>query len=189
MLTTSGWKVEDLERFPQPWDDTRYEIIRGELYVSRQPHNDHQMVTTNTVFALRRWDPDREHGVAMLAPGVIYGDEAAAPDVVWASHETMAKAIRGGKFYAPPDLMVEVLSYGTENEQRDREAKLEMYGRWGVKEYWILDRAARAVEVYRHDGTVSRHVATHRDGATLASPLLPGFACPVADFFAGLLGD
>jgi Uma2 family endonuclease len=54
---------------------------------------------------------------------------------------------RDGKLYAAPDLVVEVLSPGRENEERDRETKLTLYSRRGVLEYWIVDRFTRRVEV------------------------------------------
>src|SRR4051794_449128 len=42
MAIRHGWTVADLELFPQPLDDTRYEIVDGELYVSKQPSWEHQ---------------------------------------------------------------------------------------------------------------------------------------------------
>ena len=38
------WTIADTELLPKPWDDKRYEIIDGELYVSTQPHAYHQLV-------------------------------------------------------------------------------------------------------------------------------------------------
>src|SRR5688500_1222091 len=42
MSTTMRWTIADLDQFPDPVDDTRYEIIDGELYVSKQPAVEHQ---------------------------------------------------------------------------------------------------------------------------------------------------
>jgi hypothetical protein len=36
--------VTDLEGFPDPLDDTRYELIDGELHIAKQPHWEHQCV-------------------------------------------------------------------------------------------------------------------------------------------------
>ncbi len=53
--TTERWTIADLARFP----DTgfRYEIIDGELHVSKQPHWHHQFVC-GQVFALLQDRPE-----------------------------------------------------------------------------------------------------------------------------------
>lgn len=79
--------------------------------------------------------------------------------------------------------MVEVLSPGTENERRDREAKLKLYASRGVQEYWIADWRLQQVEVYRRENATLVLIATLLSNDELRSPLLPGFTCPVARFF------
>jgi Uma2 family endonuclease len=75
--------------------------------------------------------------------------------------------------------VVEVLSPGSENEQRDREIKLGLYSRQRVQEYWLVDWRQRTVEVYRHNGRTLQLVATLSGDDALTSPLLPGFSCPL----------
>ncbi len=58
--------------------------------------------------------------------------------------------------------------------------KIEFYIRNGVKSAWVVDPAARRVDVY----APSRTVRSFREGDTLAEELLPGFALPLADLFA-----
>ena len=55
--------------------------------------------------------------------------------MVWISRERFAAALEpDGKLHAAPDLVVEVLSPGSTNERRDRQAKLKLYSRRGVRE-------------------------------------------------------
>jgi Uma2 family endonuclease len=54
-----------------------------------------------------------------------------------------------------------------------------MYERFGVDEYWIIDRFAQQIEVYRREGDKLRLTALLGVTDTLTSPLLPGFTCPV----------
>ncbi len=184
MASSLRWTSADLDALPD--DGKRYEIIAGELYVSQQPHWQHQFVCLRIGGAFDAWDQQTGAGLALPAPGVIFDDdEDVAPDVVWVSKERFAAIVRDdGKLYGAPELVVEVLSPGTKNERRDREAKLKLYSRRGVREYWIADWRSRQVEVYRHDGTARAFVATYTATDTLTSPLLPGFRCPVGALFA-----
>ena len=59
--------------------------------------------------------------------------------------------IRQDGVYGAPDLVVEVLSFST--MRNDRTRKKDVYGRCGVREYWLVSPAERAVEVYRTNGT------------------------------------
>ena len=58
--------------------------------------------------------------------------------------------IKENGIFGAPDLVVEILSPSTAKHDRGR--KLEVYGKCGVKEYWIIDIANRAIEVYLPDG-------------------------------------
>jgi len=44
-----------------------------------------------------------------------------------------------------PDLVVEILSPSTAG--RDRVAKRTLYGKYGVREYWIVDPVGSTIEV------------------------------------------
>ena len=69
------------------------------------------------------------------------------------------------------------------NERRDREAKLKLYSRRGVLEYWIVDWCTQQIEVYQREQLALRLIATLYSMDTLTSPLLPGFVCQVATLF------
>ena len=183
MTTALRWTSSDLEALPQ--DNKRYEIIDGELLVSRQPHWHHQMVCGLLFAALQSWSKETGAGRANLAPGVIFADdEDVAPDVVWISAARLASALgEDGKLHAAPELVIEVLSPGALNERRDREMKLKLYSQRGALEYWIVDWRKRQIEVYRRTDLALRLVATLYEADALESALLPGFKCPLEDIF------
>jgi Uma2 family endonuclease len=183
MPTSLRWTSADLESLPD--DGKRYEIIDGELHMSKQPHYFHQYVCGKLVAKLDVWNERSRLGDVLFAPGIIFGeDDDVAPDVVWISNSRLATALEpDGKLHAAPELVIEVLSPGSTNERRDREAKLKLYSQRGVSEYWIVDWRARQIEVYRREQAQLRLVATLFNPDTLDSPLLPGFACPVASLF------
>ena len=127
-MTSLRITTADLEGLPDPLDDTRYEIIDGELYVSQQPRLEHQFASSQVCAALGTWSAQSGRGFAFSAPGVIFAeDDAVAPDVVWLSRERLGAAMgEDGHLYEASKLMVEVLSPGTANERRDRELKLRL---------------------------------------------------------------
>lgn len=186
MATTPRWTSADLELMPD--DGKRYEIVDGELYVSKQPHWHHQALSGRLFASLDAWNRQTHAGAANIAPGVIFAeDEDVAPDVVWISRERLATALApDGKLHTAPELVVEILSPGLTNERRDREAKLKLYARRGVDEYWILDWRQRRVEVYRRDQLTLTLVYTLTEQDSLESPLLPGFSEQLSNLFAEL---
>jgi Uma2 family endonuclease len=182
------WTSKDLEIFP---DDSskRYEIIDGVLYVSKQPHWHHQHICLRLGGLLDAWCMQTQAGEANAAPGLLFAEDAdVAPDLVWISRERLATALReDGHLHAAPELAIEVLSPGIANERRDREAKLSLYSRRGVLEYWIVNWQERRIEVYRREDTVLKLVSTLYEDDVLQSPLLPGFACKVRLLFSGIV--
>jgi Uma2 family endonuclease len=183
METAKKYTSADLALMP--CDGRRYEVIEGELYVSRQPSYEHQYTCNRIGRFLDEWNDDAQVGVVLTAPGLVLADDDdVAPDVVWVGRERLAKVPdEAGRLTRAPELVVEVLSPGKANEQRDRDARLALYSRRGVSEYWIADWMQRLVDVYRRESAALKHVATLYADDALESPTLPGFSCQVAKLF------
>src|SRR5438128_10328633 len=159
-MKTLHWTSQDLGGLPD--NGKRYEIIEGELYMSRQPHWYHQFVANQVWELLQNWSRQTKAGMANSAPGVIFAaDDDVAPDVVWISRERLARAFQpDGKLHSAPELVVEVLSPGSANECRDRETKVKLYSRRGVLEYWVVSWQLRRVEVYRRQDALLKQTST-----------------------------
>ncbi|WP_416670351.1 Uma2 family endonuclease [Egbenema bharatensis] len=177
------WTAADLELFPE--NGNRYEIIEGELLVTRAPDWRHQKASTRISTALDTWSLSTGLGEAVQAPGLVFtAADNVIPDVVWVSRERLAALLdEAGHLTGAPELVVEVLSPGSENERRDRELKLKLYSERGVQEYWIIDWQRQQVEVYRRSQALLRLVNTLFSPDRLLSPLLPGFSYPVSQLF------
>jgi len=186
-MKTLRWTSHDLELMPDD-NSKRYEIVNGELYVSKQPHWEHQFICGQVFLFLQIWSNQTQAGMANLAPGVIFADdEDVVPDVVWISRERLQTALReDGKLHTSPELVVEVLSPGSANERRDREVKLKLYSRRGADEYWVVNWQERRLEVYRREEGVLTLVKTLGRADVLQSPLLPGFRCNVDQLFPSI---
>ena len=177
------WTIADLEGFPD--NGNRYEIIDGELFVTRAPHLDHQDVAGAIYAELRTWSLQSGLGKPFMTPGVIFSEsDAVIPDVIWISHERRSQLIdASGHLTGAPELIIEVLSNTEKDKKRDRETKLKLYSVQGVSEYWIVDREQQLIEIYRRENGVLKKAMTLFKGDELTSLLLPGFSCEVGSLF------
>jgi Uma2 family endonuclease len=178
------WTIADLEIFPDS-EEKYYEIIDGDLYVTRSPHLRHQQIIGKIAFQLENWSQKTGLGETIIAPGVIFSQtDSVIPDLVWISKTRLAQLEdSAGHLTGAPELVVEVISPGTNQEKRDREIKLKLYSVQGVREYWIVDRFLKQVEVYRRQQAKLVLSATLFDNDVLNSPLLPDFEGNIALFF------
>ena len=172
--------VADLEKYPDD-DGNRYELIEGELYVSTAPGLPHQFVLQNLQVALvifLRMNP-----IGRVAPGagaVFSNFDAVIPDLVFVSNERWSKIVANERFNAAPDIVIEVLSPGSENRRRDLVAKRQLYHKYGVQEYWIVDQEHQSVLIYRYTKTDE---VIFKSSDTLKSDLLPAFEISVESLF------
>jgi Uma2 family endonuclease len=184
MHQSTRWKSADLELLPD--NGNRYEIIDGELLVTRAPHWDHQNAILNLSVALVTWSRSSGLGRVSVTPGLIFtDDDNVIPDLVWISTDRLARVLdESGHLLAAPELVVEVLSAGSDNERRDREVKRKLYAIRGVQEYWIIDWRRQQIEIFRRDNNGLSLVATLFSQDILTSPLLPDFQQSVAEVFS-----
>jgi len=187
MSTTVKFTSADLALMPD--NGKRYEIIEGELYVSRQPAFEHQYTCSRLLRFIDEWNDQHKTGLVAAAPGLIFAeDDDVAPDVVWITRERFNRAVdAAGHLRLAPELVIEVLSPGKANEERDRQAKLKLYSRRGVEEYWIVSWTGQFVEVYRREQAQLQLAATLYAQDKLESPLLPGFSCLISKLFLASL--
>lgn len=181
--TNIRWTTADLKLFPD--DGNRYEIIDGELLVSKPPHWKHQEICVKIGTQLELWSSKNNLGKVAFAPGIIFTEaNNVIPDVVWASNQRLAAILDdAGHLTDAPELVIEVLSSGELQEKRDRQLKLKLYSVQGVQEYWIIDPQKQQVEIYRRENAVLKLAATLYKEDNLNSPLLPDFTCSVTRIF------
>ena len=177
------WTSADLDLLPK--NNKRYEIIDGELYVTRAPHNKHQDTCGNFYYELKVWSKVTGLGYAVIGAGLIFGEnDDVIPDVIWMSKEKYTALIDDtGHFRGAPEIAIEVLSAGSENEKRDREVKLKLYSSHGVLEYWIADWRSQQMQIYRRENGILKLAVTLFVSDVLTSPLLPEFSCPLSQIF------
>ncbi|MGH9970526.1 MAG: Uma2 family endonuclease [Pyrinomonadaceae bacterium] len=167
-----------------PDDGNRYELIEGELFVSRAPGLPHQLVLRNLVVPIANYLRNNHIGTVVPGPGAVFSDyDAVIPDLVFVTNERWNRIVAHERFVGAPDLVIEILSPGKENRERDLRVKRQLYSKYGVAEYWIVDTDNRNVIVFRlQEGTLEES-AVFKEDDEVASPLLPGFGLKVAAIF------
>jgi Uma2 family endonuclease len=174
--------VDDLDAMPE--DSNRYEVIEGELFVSRAPGLPHQIVSGNIQYQLRDFLDKNPIGRVIATPGLIFSQYSGViPDLVFYSHDRGKEIIANDRLNAAPEIVIEILSSGRENISRDRVAKRQLYAKHAVSEYWIVDSENRSVEVYRLANQSLELADMLSDNDEITSPSLPGFGCPLSKIF------
>src|SRR6266550_1523168 len=175
--------VADLDVFPDD-DGNRYELIGGELFVSCAPGIPHQRVLQNLQIGLSEYLKGNPIGILVPGAGAIFSDyDAVIPDLAFVRHERWNEVVTGEKFTGALDIVIEILSPGTQNRQRDLSTKRELYGKYGVKEYWIVDSENQEVLIFRLQQNILEEIATLKADDEITSPLLSGFKMKVSTIF------
>ncbi|MBF0488034.1 MAG: Uma2 family endonuclease [Nitrospirae bacterium] len=127
-------------------DDTRCEIIEGDLYMTPAPGFGHQFVITNLFFIFGNYIRESRDGYLVTAPtDVVLSDEnVVQPDILYIAKDRRAIIKERGVF-GPPDLVVEIIS--PSSHYRDVHVKKALYERFAVAEFWIVNPYMKAVEV------------------------------------------
>jgi Uma2 family endonuclease len=163
-------------------EDRRYEVIDGELFMTPAPTLFHQAVKGRIKHLLDDLVGSTGLGVVLDAPTdvVLSIHDVLQPDILFVLDER--RPILTEKYVAgAPDLVVEVLSPST--EARDREIKAKRYAASGVREMWLVDPAAKSIEVLVNAGDGFRRVSLYTEGDRVRSATLPGLEFPAAPVF------
>jgi Uma2 family endonuclease len=138
---------EDLLRLPE---HVTGEILAGRLHTQPRPNSRHANVETALAAEIRvpfgsgRGGPGGR--VVLVEPELHLGPHVMVPDLAAWRRERLP-SVPEGQIDVVPDWICEILSPGT--AVKDRKVKLPLYGALGVGHAWLIDPAARTVEVLR----------------------------------------
>jgi len=137
------YTAEEIRRFPD--DHLRFEVIRGELFVTPAPGTPHQRAVRDLCLRLQAYLEAHALGEALPAPYEVQfsKDTAVQPDVI-VILESNQRQLTAKRFYGPPALVIEIVSYAS--KRTDRLQKRELYQTEAVPEYWVVDIERRQVE-------------------------------------------
>lgn len=141
MLTTKKKAtVEDYRKLPE---GAKYELIDGEIIERENPNMPgpkikHQKISSFLLWKLGDIVFQTQKGFLFHAPTDVYFDEenALQPDILFVSREKEA-IVKEDAIYGAPDIIVEILSPST--GYYDLKKKFQVYEKYGVQEYFIID--------------------------------------------------
>lgn len=162
---TKRWTLEELHSLPD--DGNKYELIRGELFVTPPPTDNHETISARLTRIL---DPYvAAHGLGFVyRPRAVMRFEGSEvePDLM-VRQENNTPGASWDK--APiPILVVEILSGST--RRRDNVQKRSLYLDAGVAEYWMVDAERRSITSVRQE----REDQVARDQMTWSAPGVSG---------------
>jgi Uma2 family endonuclease len=166
-----------------PNDHNRYEILDGELSVTPAPATKHQTALGNLYRFLANYVVANQLGKLFIAPTdlILASTTVVQPDLIFIStdrlHIITERAIEG-----PPTLLIEILSPTT--HQTDRVTKAQLYARYQVPHYWLIDPDQQTLEAY--ELVINRYdlVASAQDAEVFAPSLFPGLSIQLSDLWA-----
>lgn len=165
-----------------PDDGNRYEIIEGELIMSPAPYTIHQEVSLNIVVELANFIRKKKIGKIYYAPtDIILSDiNIVQPDILFISKENL-QIITEKNIKGVPDLIIEIISPST--GYHDLRGKKDIYEKFGVKEYWLVDPQKRWVELYLNIEQKFELQKRLKEKGILKSLVLKGFEIGLETIF------
>lgn len=162
--------------------DNRYELIDGELFVlpPESQLNDFIPQEIYWIFGMAGIVPRkliRPHTCEIQVPVLQKGDAANRfPDLVILDEVHLnltEKRLTIKSDMPPPRLVVEVLSPGRANRERDLNRKRAQYAKRGIPEYWLIDRENQSITVLRLDGEQYIEVGQYQGKQSIVSLQFP----------------
>lgn len=138
---TKRWTLDELHSLPD--DGNKYELVRGQLFVTPPPSAGHETILARLTAILVPYIMEQGLGMVFRPRAVMCfeGSEVEPDLAVRVEFEDWDNA-------PVPILVVEVHSGST--RRRDNLEKRQLYQEAGVPEYWIVDPDRRHVRIVRN---------------------------------------
>lgn len=189
-----AWDIAKLYPAQGYWDEDEYlaletnwrvEFDDGSIEVLPMPTTAHQLTVLFLYRMLFAFVSGRKLGTVLTAPLPVrtLKTKYREPDVVFLFAKHIAR--RGNRFWQGADLVMEVVSKGKKERQRDLVLKRKEYAAAGIPEYWIVDPEEAQIVVLKLSKDKYIVAGQYGLGETAKSVLLRGFEVDVAAALAG----
>jgi Uma2 family endonuclease len=165
-----------LESWANLPEDTEGELVDGVLVEDEVTDFVHDAIVAFLIAEIRAWlRPSGESSGGFIAASDVKfrvsSSRGRKPDIsVYLPGAPRPPAT--GLVTVPPSVMIEVVSPRPRDARRDRVDKFDEYAAFGVRFYWIVDRALRSIEIYER-GTDGRYARALSAASGIVS-VIPG---------------
>ena len=173
------YTYEDYLKLPE---GAPYQLINGELVMSPSPTTYHQIIANNISTLLTQYVRKNKFGTILFSPIDVYFEkhETYQPDIIFVSKERK-EIIGEKKIEGAPDLVIEILSES--NAYYDLKHKKNIYEKYGVKEYWIVDPIEKSVEVFESKEKKFTLIDRKEEKGKIKSKIFTGLKIQVEEIF------
>jgi Uma2 family endonuclease len=127
-------------------EGTCAELIENVLYMPPSPTTEHQRQSLKLVSSLSAFLEQNGLGEVFCSPLDVYLDEtsnAVQSDIIVVLKDQMDIIDNKGHIHGVPAILIEILSKG--NREHDLIRKKDLYERFGVQEYHVVDTETKLV--------------------------------------------
>ena len=167
-------------------ENLRYELIGGEIIVSKAPRFIHQLLATRLIVEFSKCLEKNPSGEIIATPGLIFSEfDGVIPDLIYISHSRIKEILdeEDEKFYGAPEIVIEVLSLGRANARRDLQVKRELYEIYEVPEYWIVDPFEKRIIVFKREENHLNESKIYGESEILETTVLPELKLNIEKLF------
>lgn len=164
------------------------EILNGQLHTQPRPSGLHGLTASSlgdelvSPFQKGRGGPGGWWIIGEPEVHLVRDAEVVVPDLAGWRRERMPRIPEGHRFEVVPDWVCEILSPATVG--KDREIKMPIYARHGVRHAWLIDLTAQTLEVFLLDGGTWREGGVFSRDDRVAAPPFEAVAIRLVDLWA-----
>jgi Uma2 family endonuclease len=176
---------EDLKQERETRDE-RLELIEGEIIVTPSPSPMHQLVVHRLAVLFDRAIVEPGLGLVLESPLDVFlaPQNVFQPDLVVLLQDRI-QIFGSTMVESAPSLAVEIVSPST--SAYDRVTKRNVYARFGVPEYWLVDPDAKTVTIFS-DPRDGRYHSEQTTSDVAVSATIPQLSADLKALFAPVPG-
>lgn len=164
-------------------DDVKREFIDNKIYLLASPSTAHQEVSMRLSLAFYPFFKNKNCKV-FAAPFDVkltkddLDIQLVIPDLTVICDK---EGLNDKRYEGVPTLIVEILS--PSNQHHDLLTKMNLYAKYGVKEYWIVNPMTQSISIYKLDETQHYIQAAVKSSGTIQSKLFEELSVNVDELF------
>ena len=164
--------------------DQLLEYIDGIIYMSPSPSTKHQRISMRLSVQLGSLLMGTDCEVMAAPYDIVLSDKENEEKVVTPDLSVIcdSSGFDDQRYIGIPDLIIEIVS--PSNQAHDIVFKLNLYQKYKVKEYWIINPLQHYVQVFTLNDEGQYEILANEKSGTITSLVIPNFTLNVDDILS-----